>query len=126
MNLSSLAHETGKINFDDINNKKDYKMWPVYMQSKLANVYFTKHFAKLLQDGKVENVKVCSLHPGVVRTELGRYMFGNKIVEAVFRIVTAPFFYLMTKNPWEGTQTSLHCCLMPFNQIESGSYYSDC
>ena len=50
VNLSSLAHETGKMNFDDINNKKDYKMWPVYMQSKLANVYFTKHFAKLLKD----------------------------------------------------------------------------
>ena len=71
-------------------------------------------------------MKVCSLHPGVVRTELGRYMFGNKIVEAIFRVVTAPFFYIVTKSPWEGTQTSLHCCLMPFKQIESGCYYSDC
>ena len=54
VNLSSLAHESGKINFNDINNKKDYKMWEVYMQSKLANVYFTKHFAKLLKDENVD------------------------------------------------------------------------
>jgi len=101
-------------------------MWPVYMQSKLANVYFTKHFAKLLKDENVENVKICSLHPGVVRTELGRYMFENKILETLFMIVSAPFMYLFTKSPLEGTQTSLHCCLMPFKDIQSGAYYSDC
>lgn len=126
VNLSSIAHETGKMNFDDINHKKNYKMWPVYMQSKLANVYFTKHFAKLLKDEKVKNVKVCSLHPGVVRTELGRYMFESKIMEAIFMILAGPFLYLGSKSPWEGTQTSLHCCLMPFDELESGAYYSDC
>ena len=78
-------------------------MWPVYMQSKLANVYFTKHFAKLLKDAKVENVKVCSLHPGVVRTELGRYMFESKILETLFKIFATPFLFLVSKNPWEGT-----------------------
>ena len=91
------------MNFDDINHKKDYKMWPVYMQSKLANVYFTKHFAKLLKDDKIDNVKVCSLHPGVVRTELGRYMFESKIMETLFMIFAGPVMHLFTKNPLEGT-----------------------
>lgn len=101
-------------------------MWPVYMQSKLANVYFTKHFAKLLKDEKIDNVKVCSLHPGVVRTELGRYMFESKIMETLFMIFAGPVLHLFTKNPLEGTQTSLHCCLMPFKELQSGAYYSDC
>lgn len=30
VNLSSLAHETGKMNFDDIHHEKNYVPWPVY------------------------------------------------------------------------------------------------
>ena len=70
---------------------------------------------------------MCALHPGVVRTELGRYMFENAPVKkAVVMTVGFPFLMLMTKNPWWGTQTSLNCCLMPFEKLESGKYYADC
>jgi len=37
-----------------------------------------------------------------------------------------PLFYLMTKSPYAGTQTSLHCCLMPYDAIDNGAYYADC
>jgi len=37
-----------------------------------------------------------------------------------------PFFYLFTKSPLEGAQTSLNCALMPFKNISIGSYYADC
>ena len=75
----------------------------------------------------MKNVKVCSLHPGVVRTELGRYMFeGAPVKKVAFLVFGFPFFRLMTKSPWWGTQTSLHCCLIPFEKLESGKYYADC
>ena len=73
VNVSSLAHVGAKINFDDINSDKDYAPWVAYGQSKLANIYFTKELAKRLPS----NVKTVSLHPGVVRTELGRYMLDG-------------------------------------------------
>ena len=38
----------------------------------------------------------------------------------------SPFYFMMTKSPWWGAQTSLHCCLMPLDNIENGCYYSDC
>ena len=97
------------------------------MQSKLCNVYFTKHLAQIFKDEGVNNVKVCSLHPGVVRTELGRYMFdGKPIMQALFMTFAYPIMLIFTKSPLQGTQTSLHCCLMPFDQLQSGKYYSDC
>jgi retinol dehydrogenase 12 len=60
----------GVINFDDINYEKaPYNPYTVYAQSKLANVLFTKELQQKLDES---NVKCVSLHPGIVRTELGR------------------------------------------------------
>jgi len=104
VNLSSLAHTSGKMNFDDLQHEKKYVPWEVYSQSKLANIYFTRELDKRLKKDGVNNVKVVSLHPGVVRTELGRYMFeGKPIKKAMFMVFGLPFFMLLTKSPWWGT-----------------------
>ena len=107
--------------------EEKYIPWDAYMQSKLSNIYFTRKLAENLKQENRENVKVCSLHPGVVRTELGRYMYEGKPVKKFFTyLFIGPLFYLMTKSPYYGTQTSLHCCLTPFDLLENGAYYSDC
>jgi retinol dehydrogenase-12 len=105
VNLSSLAHETGVMKFDDLHHEKEYVPWVVYSQSKLSNIMFTVELNRLLKD-EGSNVKVCSVHPGVVRTELGRYMFEDApFKKFMFMVFGAPFFFLMTKSPWWGTQT---------------------
>ena len=65
--VSSLAHERGTIDFDDLNfEKRGYGFGVVaYMQSKLANVLHAKELARLLQG---TGVSVVSLHPGVIHT----------------------------------------------------------
>ena len=104
VNLSSLAHETGKMNFDDIQHEKEYVPWPVYSQSKLSNILFTRGLDDQLNREGATHVKTVACHPGVVRTELGRYMFeGQKCKQVMFMLFGAPFFYLMTKTPWWGT-----------------------
>jgi NAD(P)-dependent dehydrogenase (short-subunit alcohol dehydrogenase family) len=58
--------------FEDLQwESRDYSSIKAYEQSKLANVYFTRHLSTMLPS----NVKTVSLHPGVVRTELARYIF---------------------------------------------------
>jgi len=105
-NLSSLAHETGKMNFDDIHHEKKYIPWEVYSQSKLSNILFTRGLNGQLNKEGATHVKTVACHPGVVRTELGRYMFeGQKCKQAMFLVFGGPFFFLMTKSPWWGTQT---------------------
>ena len=102
VNLSSMAHTMGtnRLNFDDLMWETKYNDWGAYGASKLANVYFTKKLAQQLQADNIHNIKTVSLHPGVVRTELGRHM--NK---GAMMYLMAPVFYLLTKNPWYGTQT---------------------
>ena len=126
--VSSLAHAQGtnRMRLDDMAYKTSYVPWDAYAMSKLANVYFTKHVASsiLPSDPALRNVKIVSLHPGVVRTELGRYMMTGwkKLAMPLFY----PVFWLFTKPVWYGAQTQLHCALCPFEELQSGSYYSDC
>jgi len=53
INVSSVGHYNGHINFDDLNLEKDYGGWKAYGQSKLALVLFTHELAKKLQGTSV-------------------------------------------------------------------------
>ncbi|KAI5716867.1 hypothetical protein M8J76_013628 [Diaphorina citri] len=121
INLSSIAHEKGVINFDDINSDKSYSALKVYQQSKLANVLFTKELAARLE-GK--NVNVYAVHPGIVKTELGRYMDDTYFPGA--RTLGRVLMWWWMKTPEQGAQTTLHCALDEGAAKETGLYYSDC
>lgn len=118
--VSSLAHERGNIYFDDINLDKDYSPEKSYRQSKLANVLFGRELAARLQG---TGVTVYSLHPGVIRTELGRHFFPTLALWK--RVLLMPFFR-MIKSPWEGAQTTIYCAVDESLASSSGLYYSDC
>lgn len=67
VNVSSMAHSFGNIDFDCLNKHKDlspgnpFRVFTTYSDSKLCNVLFTHELAKRLQGTKV----TCySLHPG--------------------------------------------------------------
>jgi len=58
INVSSVGHYNGHVNFDDLNLEKDYGGWKAYGQSKLALVLFTHELAKKLQ-GTGVTVNAC-------------------------------------------------------------------
>ncbi|KAM6950765.1 retinol dehydrogenase 13-like [Lycodopsis pacificus] len=118
--VSSLAHEKGSIKFDDINLDKDYHREESYRQSKLANVLFCRELASRMQD---TGVTVYSLHPGVIRTELGRHLFPTLALWQ--RIILMPLLMLI-KSPYAGAQTSIFCAVDESQANSSGLYYSDC
>ncbi|XP_059811457.1 retinol dehydrogenase 12 isoform X2 [Hypanus sabinus] len=49
INLSSLAHGFGRINFKDLHSENSYDGGSAYCQSKLANILFTRELAKRLK-----------------------------------------------------------------------------
>src|SRR6266487_4223324 len=67
INVSSVGHYSGHINFDDLNLEKEYGGWKAYGQSKLALVLFTHELAKKLQG---TSVTVNAVHPGTVATNI--------------------------------------------------------
>lgn len=69
--VSSIAHERGKINVDDLNSDQKYDEGAAYNQSKLANILFANELAKKLTG---TGVTVNSVHPGIVDTDLMRHM----------------------------------------------------
>ncbi|XP_060655209.1 retinol dehydrogenase 13-like isoform X2 [Drosophila nasuta] len=121
VNVSSLAHVNGTINFDDLNSEKSYSPRKAYGQSKLANILFTRELAKRLEG---TNVTVNALHPGVVETELIRHVpiFNNPI----FGFLISPLIWLIFKTPKNGAQTTLYAALDPDLNGVTGLYFSDC
>ncbi|XP_067298271.1 retinol dehydrogenase 11 [Pseudorasbora parva] len=120
VNVSSLAHEKGEIYFDDINLEKDYEPQKSYRQSKLANVLFTRELAARL---KGTGVTTYSLHPGVIRTELGRHFLA--VLPLWKKLLLLPIIFFV-KTPWQGSQTTIYCAVDESLQNTSGLYYSDC
>jgi len=72
VNVSSAAHKNGNINFDDLNwEKRKYRAWNAYGDSKIANLYFTSYLTDNLK-GDSNKPIVASAHPGWTATELQR------------------------------------------------------
>ena len=112
------------MNWDDLNNETDYDPRSVYNQSKLCNVLFTRELAKRLEG---TNVTVNALHPGVVRTELGRH-FGDSYgwKATAFQLIFLPVIFWMFKSCEQGAQTNIYCACSPDLRTVTGKYFSDC
>lgn len=65
-------------------------------------------------------VTVYSLHPGVIRTELGRHVFPT--LPVWMKVVAVPLLW-MIKSPREGAQTSIYCAVEESISRDSGLYY---
>jgi NAD(P)-dependent dehydrogenase (short-subunit alcohol dehydrogenase family) len=68
--VSSAGHRAGKIDFDDLNwERKPYKAWRAYGQSKLANLLFTAELQRRLTAAG-SGVLANAAHPGYASTNL--------------------------------------------------------
>jgi NAD(P)-dependent dehydrogenase (short-subunit alcohol dehydrogenase family) len=83
--VSSTAHRMGKIDFDDLQwERKAYKPWPAYGQSKLANLLFTAELQRRLTESG-SKVEANAAHPGYAATNL-QFHSDNRLQEIVMRI----------------------------------------
>jgi NAD(P)-dependent dehydrogenase (short-subunit alcohol dehydrogenase family) len=72
VNVSSMAHRYGTMDFDNLNAEKGYDKMPAYGQSKLANLLFTFELQRRLE-AKKSSVKATAAHPGWTGTDLQRH-----------------------------------------------------
>lgn len=123
--VSSRAHTRYNINFEDPNYKtRNYNSAEAYSQSKLANVLFSRELANKLKEHNIEGINTYSLHPGVIKTELGRHL--NETLFRGARGIIGFFLSPFMKTPEEGAQTTIYCSVDEKCANETGLYYSDC
>jgi NAD(P)-dependent dehydrogenase (short-subunit alcohol dehydrogenase family) len=115
VNVSSMAHTRGKIDFDDLQGEKKYSTWKAYGQAKLALILFTYELARRLAG---TGVTVNALHPGVIASNFDQGLgpltrWGWKIA--------SPFF----SNVEQGAQTTLYLATSPEVEGVTGKYFAN-
>jgi len=116
VNTSSEAHRRVEMNFDDLQNERDFRALTVYSQSKLCIILFTRELARRLEGtGVTSNC----FHPGFVAT---RFAEGGKgALYYGFRI--ARKFAL---TPEQGAETMVFLASSPEVASISGEYFEKC
>lgn len=121
INVASSAHTFGHMDFEDLQQRSKYTPWGAYGQSKLANVLYTYELARRLPSGCKTTVN--ALHPGVVATNLGKYLIDDG------KWYTKPLVkasQLFLKTPEQGAATSIYLATSPEVEGVSSKYFSDC
>ncbi len=113
--VSSGAHATGRIDFDDLQGSTAYSGQRAYAASKLANVMFTYELARRL-DGT--GVTSTVLHPGVVRTNFGAEDQAG--IKAILPLVR-PFL----KTPAAGAATTIYVASSTAVDGVTGRYFAN-
>lgn len=117
VNVSSLAHTGGKIDFDDLNSSKRYRGFGAYAQSKLANILFSNELARRMQQANAP-VTSNALHPGFVATGFGQSNSG--ILTFIFKLIR-PFAI----SPEKGAETNIYLASSPDVEGVTGQYFAD-
>jgi NAD(P)-dependent dehydrogenase (short-subunit alcohol dehydrogenase family) len=80
--VSSGAHRGGKVDLADLNwEKRTYRSWAAYGQSKLANLLFVLELQSRL-DAAGSTVRAVAVHPGYAATNL-QSQTGNRVANVL-------------------------------------------
>ncbi|OIO85574.1 MAG: short-chain dehydrogenase [Anaerolineae bacterium CG2_30_57_67] len=115
VNVSSDAHRGQKLDFDDLQNSKNYSRFSAYGRSKLMNLLFTYELARKLEGTKIT---ANALHPGFVSTGFalnnqGLLRWGVKLLR------------IFALTPEKGAETSIYLASSPEVEGVTGKYFSD-
>jgi NAD(P)-dependent dehydrogenase (short-subunit alcohol dehydrogenase family) len=117
VNVSSEAHRSRVMHWDDLQyDRRRYRGFEAYGQSKLANLLFTYELARRLEG---TGVTVNALHPGVIATGFGQ-TYGGAM--SVLIKMAHPFLL----SPEAGARTSVYLASSPEVEGVTGKYFAKC
>jgi NAD(P)-dependent dehydrogenase (short-subunit alcohol dehydrogenase family) len=115
VSVSSLAHRTGFIDFNDLQGARVYSPWKAYGQSKLAMLIFALELQRR-SDSSGWNLTSHAAHPGFART--GLFASGPGGLLSLATDFAAPFF---GQSAAEGARPILFAATSP--NAKPGAYY---
>jgi NAD(P)-dependent dehydrogenase (short-subunit alcohol dehydrogenase family) len=128
INLSSAGHRFSNVDLQDPNfERTPYDPFVAYGRSKTANILFAVAFD---QRHRERGVRAAAVHPGVIQTELGRYMDASQLQNLIKQMSQqlaaegeAPFQW---KTIPQGAATSVWAAVVaPADEI-AGRYCENC
>jgi len=128
INLSSAGHRYSNVDLEDPNfERTTYEPFVAYGRSKTANILFAVAFDKRHRD---RGVRAAAVHPGGIKTELGRYVEPGRLEKVIGEINQqlaaqgkGPFQW---KSIPQGAATSVWAAVVaPADEI-GGRYCENC
>jgi retinol dehydrogenase-12 len=115
--VASNAHRGAKLDFDDLQNRRNYVGFPVYSKSKLCNILFNRELARRIAGS---GVAANALHPGFVATRFGDDSGG--IMRTVLKVAKP----IGAISPEDGAKTIIYLASSPQVEGVSGEYFYEC
>lgn len=118
VNVSSMAHRSGRLNFSDLHGQRKYSPFGAYSQSKLANLLFTLELQRRLQSKGADTICV-SAHPGFAATNL-QYAAAKEKGSAIELILMRTLNALLSQSAEQGALPQLYAATAP--DVGGGDY----
>jgi NAD(P)-dependent dehydrogenase (short-subunit alcohol dehydrogenase family) len=121
--LSSAGHRSSPVDLDDPGfERTPYDPWVAYGRAKTANVLCAVGIDQRYRD---QGVRAFAVHPGTIRTELGRHLTRESLKVLTDRIAAGP-----TEMRWktvpQGAATTVYAATSPDLDGQGGVYLEDC
>ncbi len=113
VNTASAAHQSAKLDLDDLQSANNFLGFAAYGRSKLCNILFTRELARRLAG---TGVTANCLHPGFVASRFGDESGG--LLAPVVQIAK-----LFAISPQKGAETIVYLAASPQVARTSGEYF---
>ena len=113
VSLSSLAHKSALIDFDNLDGTKGYKPMKFYSQSKLANLLFAQELDKRFKQHGLQSMSL-ACHPGISATNL--FKFGKRDAPKLLKTLMHNFL----QPPGMGALPTIYAATDP--NLKGGEY----
>jgi NAD(P)-dependent dehydrogenase (short-subunit alcohol dehydrogenase family) len=113
---SSVGHNYGRVNLDDLESEKKYTAMSAYCASKLENILFMK---ELHRRWSPQGINTAAFHPGNIASSFGRDAKGF-----IYYLYNSPMKHLFLSSPGKGADTLVWLAGgVPGKDWVSGEYY---
>ncbi|KAF5010032.1 hypothetical protein FDECE_3786 [Fusarium decemcellulare] len=117
--LSSIAHRSAEVNFDNLNLDGDYNPWVAYGQSKTANIWSANQIERLYGH---KGLHAWSVQPGPTGTGLYKHMSEAEVAASQSDPSLAKIF----KTVEQGAATTVWAATAKALEGQGGKYLEDC
>lgn len=117
VNVSSLAHKSGIMNFDNLmfEGGNGFKPMRAYSQSKLANLLFTYELQRFFESNNINSISMAA-HPGGSNTNLASHLESKWY----FKII-APIARNAMQNAAKGALSQIRASVD--TEVKGGQFY---